>query len=243
MSGWIKLHRSITTHWLYTEKRIFSKYEAWNDMLLNVNYLDNKTSIKGKLYDVKRGQSIMSLDTWAKRWNWDKSKVRRFLNLLQRDNMIELKSDTITTQITICNYASYQDTCNTDETQMKHKRNANETQTTPIKERKEKEEVKEIYSFDEFWSTYGKSVDKTKCKAKFEKLSDEVKLKIKEVLPLYIQSTPDKQFRKNPQTWLNGECWNDEVKTIMKEETVEEMNDRMLYENVMKKLNMYHAKD
>ena len=103
--------------------------------------------------------------------------------------------------------------------------------------------VKEIYSFDEFWSTYGKSVDKTKCKAKFEKLSNDVKLKIKEVLPLYIQSTPDKQFRKNPQTWLNGECWNDEVKTIMKEETVEEMNDRMLYENVMKKINMYHAKD
>ena len=103
--------------------------------------------------------------------------------------------------------------------------------------------VKEIYSFDEFWSTYGKSVDKTKCKAKFEKLSNDVKLKIKEVLPLYVKSTPDKQFRKNPQTWLNGECWNDEVKTIMKEETVEEMNDRMLYENVMKKINMYHAKD
>lgn len=106
-----------------------------------------------------------------------------------------------------------------------------------------KDKVKEIYSFDEFWSTYGKSVDKTKCKAKFEKLSNEVKLKIKEVLPLYVKSTPDKQFRKNPQTWLNGECWNDEVKTIMKEETVEEMNDRMLYENVMKKINMYHAKD
>ena len=103
--------------------------------------------------------------------------------------------------------------------------------------------VKDIYSFDEFWSTYDKSVDKQKCKTKFEKLSHEVKLKIKEVLHLYIQSTPDKQFRKNPQTWLNGQCWNDEVKTIMKEETVEEMNDRMLYENVMKKINMYHAKD
>lgn len=60
---------------------------------------------------------------------------------------------------------------------------------------------------------------------------------------MYVKSTPDKQFRKNPQTWLNGQCWNDEVKTIMKEETVDQMNDRMLYENVMKKLNMYHAKD
>jgi len=118
-----------------------------------------------------------------------------------------------------------------------------ETQNNPQKGVSVNDNVNDIYSFNEFWSDYGKSVDKTKCKAKFEKLSDEIKIKIKEVLPLYVKSTPDKQFRKNPQTWLNGECWNDEVKTIMKEETVEEMNDSMLYENVMKKINMYHAKD
>jgi hypothetical protein len=137
MSGWIKIHRSITNHWLYSEKRVYSKLEAWYDMLIAVNYSDSKTLIKGKLYEVKRGQSIMSLDSWAKRWNWDKSKVRRFLNTLQSDNMIELKSDTITTQLTICNYESYQGERNADETPVKRKRNAGETQTTPIEERKE----------------------------------------------------------------------------------------------------------
>jgi len=137
MSGWIKIHRSITNHWLYSEKRVYSKLEAWYDMLISVNYADSKTLIKGKLYEVKRGQSIMSLDSWAKRWNWDKSKVRRFLNTLQNDNMIELKSDTITTQLTICNYESYQGERNADETPVKRKRNADETQTTPIEERKE----------------------------------------------------------------------------------------------------------
>lgn len=71
--------------------------------------------------------------------------------------------------------------------------------------------VKEIYSFDEFWSTYGRSIGKKNCKAKFEKLSDEVKLKIKEVLPLYVQSTPQVIYRKHPLTWLNQECWNDEI--------------------------------
>jgi hypothetical protein len=137
MTGWIKIHRSITNHWLYSEKRVYSKLEAWYDMLIAVNYSDSKTLIKGKLYEVKRGQSIMSLDSWAKRWNWDKSKVRRFLNTLQADNMIELKSDTITTQLTICNYESYQGERNTDETPVKRKRNADETQTTLIEERKE----------------------------------------------------------------------------------------------------------
>jgi hypothetical protein len=143
MSGWIKLHRSIKDHWLYTENRVFSKFEAWNDILLSVNFSDAKQVIKGKIYNIKRGESTMSLDTWAKRWNWDKSKVRRFLTLLQSDGMIVLVSDNITTHLTVCNYASYQDERNASETPMKRKRNTNEIQTTPIKEEQEQQEQKE----------------------------------------------------------------------------------------------------
>lgn len=153
MSGWIKIHRSITNHWLYTEKRVFSKFEAWNDILLTVNYTDAKTIIKGSLYEVKRGQSILSLDSWSKRWNWDKSKVRRFLNTLQLDNMIVIKSDTVTTQLTVCNYESYQGERNADETPLKRKRNADETHATPIEERKKKK--KEINTFEASLCEYG----------------------------------------------------------------------------------------
>jgi hypothetical protein len=150
MSGWIKIHRSITNHWLYTEKRVFSRFEAWNDILLTVNYTDAKTIIKGSLYEVKRGQSILSLDSWSKRWNWDKSKVRRFLNTLQLDNMVIIKSDTVTTQLTVCNYDSYQGERNADEPQMKHERNADETQVKPIEERKKEKKEIIIPSIDEF---------------------------------------------------------------------------------------------
>ena len=87
MSGWIKLNRSIQSHWIYNERRKFSKLEAWIDMLMTANYADNKVIIKGKLYEVKRGESINSMDTWASRWSWDKSAVRRFLTLLQNDNI------------------------------------------------------------------------------------------------------------------------------------------------------------
>lgn len=153
MSGWIKIHRSITNHWLYTEKRVFSRFEAWNDILLTVNYTDAKTIIKGSLYEVKRGQSILSLESWSKRWNWDKSKVRRFLNTLQLDNMVVIKSDTVTTQLTVCNYDSYQGERNADEPQMKHERNEDETQVKPIEERKK--EKKEINTFEASLFEYG----------------------------------------------------------------------------------------
>lgn len=142
MSGWIKIHRSIKDHWLYTEKRVFSRFEAWNDILLTVNYSDAQTLIKGKLYNVKRGESILSLDSWAKRWGWEKSSVRRFLKLLENESMVVLDSDNVTTRLTVCNYESYQDERNADETRKKLKRNSNEIQTTPIKEEKEEQEEK-----------------------------------------------------------------------------------------------------
>ena len=208
MSGWIKIHRSITEHWLYKEKRVYSKLEAWYDLLINVNYIESKTMIKGKLYEVKRGQSIMSLESWGKRWNWEKSKVRRFLNLLQNDTMIVLNSDNITTQITICNYDSYQAERNTNEPQTKFKRKSNENQTTPIEEYKEIKNSN-IASFDKFWNLYGKSTDKQKCLEKFVKLTEDEIKSIFETLPVYLLQTPDKKYRKNPLTYLNGKCWND----------------------------------
>lgn len=63
--------------------------------------------------------------------------------------------------------------------------------------------------FSKFWSLYNKKVDSKKCKDKFIKLSKSDIEKIIEVLPSYIYSTPDIQFRKNPLTWLNGKCWED----------------------------------
>ena len=65
--------------------------------------------------------------------------------------------------------------------------------------------------FAEFWDLYGKKSDSSKCKVKFSKLSEvDIEL-IFEKLPAYVKSTPDKQYRKNPITWLNGKCWNDDV--------------------------------
>jgi hypothetical protein len=223
MSGWIKIHRSITSHWLYTEKRIFSRLEAWNDILLTVNYTDNQVSIKGKVYNVKRGESVLSIDSWGKRWGWDKSKTRRFLTLLQSENMVVTNSDTITTHLTVCNYDTYQDIGNADETQMKRKRNADEFQTTPIKERKKErsEEIKNsILSFDEFWELYPNKVGKTKCKPMFDKLSETDKDKIKGSIKRFTEYKPFSTYNHpNPSTYLNQKRWEDEIPTVAQAET------------------------
>jgi hypothetical protein len=146
MSGWIKLDREITSHWIFKDEW---KFRNWIDLLTLVNHSEQKVNIKGTVLTCKRGETLCSLDTLARRWNCDKSKVRRFLKLLESDSMIELKSEQITTRLTICKYDTYQGERNADETQVKHKRNASETQMTPNNNDK-KENKNTIPSFQEF---------------------------------------------------------------------------------------------
>lgn len=189
--GWIKVHRQIQSHWLYTDKREFSYFEAWIDILLTVNHADAKTMIKGTLYEVKRGQSINSLDTWAKRWKWSKSKVRRFLKTLENDSMIETKSETITTRLTVCNYDSYQDERNANETQMKRKRNADETHVTPNKNDKEcltNENNEKNNKYDSLERNFQRLIERINNAfgKQYRSINDKVKAKYKILLNNYV---------------------------------------------------------
>ena len=85
---------------------------------------------------------------------------------------------------------------------------------------KDKEEEKEtikktntIYSFDEFWETYNKKTGRENCERIYARLKDKDYAKIKETLPIYLESLKgkEKQFQKNPQTYLNGKYWEDEI--------------------------------
>jgi hypothetical protein len=66
--------------------------------------------------------------------------------------------------------------------------------------------------FEWFWNEYDKKVgEKQKLKKKWNKLTDEERQNAMNYLDLYKQSVPDKQFRKNPETFLNNKSWNDEI--------------------------------
>jgi len=66
--------------------------------------------------------------------------------------------------------------------------------------------------FEWFWNEYDKKVgDKQKLKKKWNKLTDEERQNAMNYIDLYKQSVPDKQFRKNPETFINNKSWNDEI--------------------------------
>jgi len=72
-------------------------------------------------------------------------------------------------------------------------------------------EILDPYPFNEFWDMYDKKVNREKSENKYKKLTLEEKQKIFETLPDYVLSTPDKKFRKNPDTYLNNKSWKDEI--------------------------------
>lgn len=74
-----------------------------------------------------------------------------------------------------------------------------------------KEKVLNI-PFKHFWDAYQKKVGKlSKIEKKWNALKDSERSAIMEHIPKYIASQPNKQFRKNPETYLNNESWNDEI--------------------------------
>lgn len=130
MDGWISIHRKIMEHWVFSDAE---KLKAWLTILMEVNHSTSKVLFGNEVLICSRGESLKSLDTWAKTFGrkWDKSKVRRFFKLLENEGMIALSNEIKTTRLTVCNYESYQSERNGNDTQKTLKRNGNKTETTP----------------------------------------------------------------------------------------------------------------
>ncbi|EOU1764237.1 hypothetical protein LTX49_000609 [Clostridium perfringens] len=140
VEGWLKLYRSIQNHWLWEDKP-FSRGQAFVDILLMANHKDNKILFNGELIEIKRGSRITSLRQLSDAWGWSTTKVKKFLELLEKENMITVKSDNKKTLVTIENYGVYQEVGNTEETQEKQQSNTDVTQKK-IKKNSEKNQKK-----------------------------------------------------------------------------------------------------
>ncbi len=73
--------------------------------------------------------------------------------------------------------------------------------------------------FSDFWNLYDyKKGNKIKIENKWLSLKDDERTAIMDHLPLYVASTPDKQWRKHPYTYLNNQGWEDEMVNVIKKE-------------------------
>jgi len=130
MTGWISIYRDIREHWIWQDP---VKFKWWMDILLSVNHTSSKVNIGMQLFECQRGQSIMSLQSWADRWSITKDSTRNFFVLLERDGMIKTENLKKTTRITVCNYETYQTDLHAGQTPAKRQPNASQTLDYPNK--------------------------------------------------------------------------------------------------------------
>jgi hypothetical protein len=151
--GFIKLHRRMFEHWLWDNNKPLSKAEAWIDILRMARYEASITKrlLGGKLISWGRGQLVGSSRFLKKSWRWkSNSTVEKFINLLEKENMISINIEQGIRVITICNYDEYNPVGSESRTDSEQEENTRRTlgehsaNETERKERKDKKE-EEVY--------------------------------------------------------------------------------------------------
>lgn len=107
MEGWIKLHRQILDSPLWTDQ-LFTRGQAWVDLLMLANHEDNYFFVRGIKVEVKRGQIGWSQPRLSRRWKWSRTKTKNFLKFLENEQQIEASKSNVTQVITIIKWEQYQ---------------------------------------------------------------------------------------------------------------------------------------
>lgn len=167
MTGWISIDRSIQNHWLFKEKRTFSKFEAWIYLLMEANHSEAKVPIGNQIVTVERGQRLTSILTLSDLLTGHDLKWKPSLTY-SSDGMLEVKTTSKYTLITIVNYDFYQSEqgrnqhqndikptskqhqSNINPTSKQHQTNTNNNDNKDNNEKNVNNEKKKVTAFDFF---------------------------------------------------------------------------------------------
>lgn len=201
--GFVKLDRKFFDHFLWKEDRVFSRSEAWIDLIQSAQIEDFTTIVKGKDINLKRGQFLASRRFLEKRWNWGSTKVTNFLKVLSKNNMINQKQTNGQTIITLVNFEVYNEYQTSKQTKNKPETNQRQTKDKEYKEVFKKQVFKYIslYSeemlleFFEYWTEKGENERKMR-----------------------YQKTTSFDISRRLKTWFkNSEKWKKEKSSAKKE--------------------------
>lgn len=105
--GFLQLSRKLFSHQFWCEKRVFSRAEAWLDLIREAAWKPHKKLISGHLIEVQRGGIVASVRFLADRWKWSTTKVCLFLDVLRLDEMIKTEKRHGITLVLLCNFEQY----------------------------------------------------------------------------------------------------------------------------------------
>lgn len=133
MTGWIAMTRDSFKHPLFKREPV-TEWEAFARLIRRAAWEDTRHRVGDALVDVPRGSFFCTLRELQSEFMWrSDTRVRKFLERLEKERMIERKTNAGKTHVTICNYEEYQSGERKDE----RKKNAQKTQEKRTKETRE----------------------------------------------------------------------------------------------------------
>ena len=229
MAGYVKIGRSVFGHNMFKEEP-YTEREGWIWLICGASYKDDTIRIPNTsiVTEVKRGDYVASIRFLATKFKWSNSKVRRFLDRLERGKMVSTVTDTGITKITIENYDKWQFFVEPPTQERTRQRTKTDTNISNISNKVS------IYTshFEDFWSSIPNKMKKGKGKAfkAFKKAKYE--LTVEELALRYTAHHKiNKDFTKHPATRLNQECWlDDEVQETKRPPTLIERMKKLGYQ-------------
>jgi hypothetical protein len=222
--GYIKVWRKVTENKALRERgKIYSKLEAWLYLCMQANGTDKEDSMRGEL--------IVSYRYLARAWNWETTKVFRFIACLIAEKMLEKVqhlpqhlAQHQSQHLKICNYDIYNPMRNTDRnTNRNTNRNksneginegTNEVLIPPTPKGGNGNGAAPEILFDIFWKNYPRHEAKQTALKAFHKIHADRQLV--ESWQVWIQKAIESDQWQDvskipfPATWLNQRRWEDD---------------------------------
>ena len=205
--GWISIHRKVLKNPIVKMGKSYSRFEAWLWLLLRATYSNQKVVLGADIYHLKSGEILTSQKKLCKQFNWGNSKLRTYLTLLEKDEMIVVKTNKKLTHLTILNFNELQ------KNQIATKPQTNHNQTHSNKDNKVNKDINirlldfkklvnstgletnkdTIESFIEYWTE--KNMSGKKMKFEMQKTFD-----VKRRLQRWIQNAKDWNIKPKQET-------------------------------------------
>jgi len=186
--NFLPLRREVRSHWTYKDNDYF---KIWVEMLFCARFSeDSKTDIyNGQLYTINYSELLFSRRTWADRLNTTEGKIRKFVDLAIKDEMITQvgrigkKGATI---YKINNYKTYNFTTHQEPTQEPTNKGLGTNSHPPLthqeptanpplttKEECKNEKTKYTTEFNQLYNDYPRAENKAQTYNNYKKLLKE----------------------------------------------------------------------
>ena len=219
MEGYIKLYKKIFKNPIFKDEPM-SEREAWIWLLCNAVYRKVRGRYGNFVITLQRGQLVGGSEYLSDIFQWNSSRVRRFVKRLQKDDMIGTQTDEGITVITISNYSEYQ---------FSHEESDEVTTIDRLDtdyNKRNNSNNKNIYNadFEYIWENISvKKGSKKKAFIKFRQLNGKVTKEDIITKYNYLLSTiNDPTYYPHLVSWLNGERWNEEIQ--LGEQAIRKLN-------------------